>query len=121
MKRVLVGLALALTLSACGGIQKAADAVANPTLQSDSRASFVRAYVNEETSLNWDGVPDSVIDDGGNAACNVAGSDLDAQELSDLTNVTMSELGVSQDDAFDVLAAFLTAYCPNTTINGQAF
>jgi hypothetical protein len=27
MKRVLVGLALALTLSACGGIQKAADAV----------------------------------------------------------------------------------------------
>jgi hypothetical protein len=124
MKKVLVGLALALTLSAFGGIQKAADAVAGstqPTLQPDSRASFVRAYVNEETSLNWDGVPDSLIDDLGNAACSFVGTDLDEQEFTVLIDATMSELGISRDDAMDVLAAELTGYCPNTTIEGQAF
>ena len=127
VKKALVGLALAFTLSACGGIQKAADAVDNPTsaaqptVQPDSRASFVRAYVNEETSLNWDNVPDSLIDDAGFEACAFAGTDLDAQELAVLTSTTMTELGVSQDDAFDVEAALITVYCPNTTIGGESF
>jgi hypothetical protein len=127
MKKVLVGLALALTLSACGGIQKTADTVggspqpvATHTLQPDSRASFVRAYVNENTSLDWSNVPDSLIDKLGNETCSFAGSDLTKTEYFALRDVTMRELGVTGDEANVVLAALLTSYCPGTTIDGRA-
>jgi uncharacterized protein YceK len=126
MKKVLVGLALALTLSACGGIQKAADAVAGttsaPVTQATStQAEQVREWVNTHTTLDWTTVPDSLIDQLGNQACRVAGSDLDSMELNALVGVTVSELGVSNDDALDVLATLIYNYCPGTTINGQAF
>jgi hypothetical protein len=121
VKKVLVGLALALTLSACGGIQKAADAVAGSTQATLTQAESVREYVNENTSLDWSVLPDSLIDQLGTQACAIAGADLDQQEFTAILNVTVSELHISNDDAMDVMAALFTAYCPNMTIDGQAF
>jgi hypothetical protein len=127
VKRVLVGLALALTLSACGGIQKAADAVNDPSSVTQvapvyqSHADFVREYVNENTSLNWDAVPDSMIDQAATLACQYAGADLSQAEFFALLGTTARELHISNDDASAVLAAFFAEYCPNTTIDGQAF
>jgi hypothetical protein len=121
MKKVLVGLALALTLSACGGIQKAADAVAGSTQATLTQAESVREYVNENTSLDWSVIPDSLIDKLGTEICGIAGADLDQQEFNAILGVTTADLHVSDDDAMNVMAALFTAYCPNMTIDGQAF